>query len=198
MTIINKLFVYTVDPQTGKKQIRVTPSLKEDALQDIVVETRALIIKLYLTCEVDYVNSLNLYEAIVDSKIFETAQNQIDSLNKMSDKLKKEVKKNKPWLLYYNKNNDTPVRLYGYAENNTENNAKNKEDISYLVCTMEDDETNSLCYGVLEDINRISSVSWENINNTYIDNLKKSIPYGGDMIFLKPEMFLFVSKYHIR
>jgi hypothetical protein len=87
LTIINKLFVYTVDPQTGKKQIRVTPSLKEDELQDIVVETRALIIKLYLTCEVDYVNSLNLYEAIVDSKIFETAQSQIDNLNKMSDKL---------------------------------------------------------------------------------------------------------------
>jgi hypothetical protein len=91
LTIINKLFVYTVDPQTGKKQIRVTPSLKEDALQDIVVETRALIIKLYLTCEVDYVNSLNLYEAIVDKKIFETAQSQIDSLNKMSDKLVTEV-----------------------------------------------------------------------------------------------------------
>jgi len=87
LTIINKLFVYTIDPQTGKKQIRVTPSLKEDELQDIVVETRALIIKLYLTCEVDYVNSLNLYEAIVDSKIFETAQSQIDNLNKMSDKL---------------------------------------------------------------------------------------------------------------
>jgi hypothetical protein len=87
LTIINKLFVYTVDPQTGKKQIRVTPSLKEDELQEIVVETRALIIKLYLTCEVDYVNSLNLYEAIVDSKIFETAQSQIDNLNKMSDKL---------------------------------------------------------------------------------------------------------------
>jgi hypothetical protein len=87
LTIINKLFVYTIDPQTDKKQIRVTPSLKEDELQDIVVETRALIIKLYLTCEVDYVNSLNLYEAIVDSKIFETAQSQIDNLNKMSDKL---------------------------------------------------------------------------------------------------------------
>lgn len=87
LTIINKLFVYTVDPQTGKKQIRVTPSLKEDELQDIVVETRALIIKLYLTCEVDYVNSLNLYEAIVDAKIFETAQSQIENLNKLSDKL---------------------------------------------------------------------------------------------------------------
>ena len=91
LTIINKLFVYTIDPQTGKKQIRVTPSLKEDELQDIVVETRALIIKLYLTCEVDYVNSLNLYEAIVDKKIFETAQSQIDNLNKMSDKLVTEV-----------------------------------------------------------------------------------------------------------
>ena len=36
-------------------------------------------------------NSLNLYEAIVDSKIFETAQSQIDNLNKMSDKLVTEV-----------------------------------------------------------------------------------------------------------
>lgn len=86
-SIINQLFVYTIDPQTGKKQIRVSPSLTEDKLQEIVVETRALIIKLYLTCEMDYVNGLKIYEAIVEQKILETAQNQIQKLEKMSDEL---------------------------------------------------------------------------------------------------------------
>ena len=87
LTIINQIFVYTVDPQTGKKQIRVSPTLTVERLQEIIVETRALIIKLYLTCEVDYVNGLKLYEAIVEQKILDTAQSQINSLEKLSDKI---------------------------------------------------------------------------------------------------------------
>lgn len=92
LSIINKIFVYTIDPQTGKKQIRVSPSLTEESLQEIVIETRALIIKLYLTCEFDYVNGLKLYEAIVDQKILETSQNQIQNLEKMSEQLITEEK----------------------------------------------------------------------------------------------------------
>lgn len=87
LKIINELFVYTTDPQSKKKQIRVSPSLKGDRLQEIVVESRALIIKLYLTCEVDYVNGLNLYEAIVDKKMFETTQNQEASFKRMKENL---------------------------------------------------------------------------------------------------------------
>jgi hypothetical protein len=87
LDIINKIFVYTVDPQTIKKQIRINPLLTEQGLQDIVVETRALIIKLYLSCEMDYVNGLKMYEAIVEQKILETAQSQINNLAKMSDQL---------------------------------------------------------------------------------------------------------------
>jgi hypothetical protein len=87
LDIINKIFVYTVDPQTIKKQIRINPLLTEQGLQDIVVETRALIIKLYLSCEMDYVNGLKMYEAIVEQKILETAQSQINNLSKMSDQL---------------------------------------------------------------------------------------------------------------
>ncbi len=87
LTIINELFVYTIDPQTGKKQIRVNPKLTENRLQELVVETRSFIIKLYLTCEMDYVSGLKIYEAIVEQKILETAQNQIDNLEKMSDKI---------------------------------------------------------------------------------------------------------------
>lgn len=87
LTIINKIFVYTIDPQTKKKQIRISPSLTEEGLQNVVIETRALIIKLYLTCEMDYVNGLKIYEAIVEQKILETAQNQIQNLEKMSEEL---------------------------------------------------------------------------------------------------------------
>jgi hypothetical protein len=47
ISIINQLFVYTIDPQTSKKQIRVNPELTETRLQEIIVECRALIIKLY-------------------------------------------------------------------------------------------------------------------------------------------------------
>jgi hypothetical protein len=92
LAIINQIFVYTVDPQTGKKQIRIVPTLSEERLQEIVVETRALIIKLYLTCEMDYVNGLKLYEAIVEKKIYETAQSQIDNLKKMENELMTEEK----------------------------------------------------------------------------------------------------------
>ena len=87
LQIINKIFVYVIDSQTGKKQIRISPTLTEEKLQEIVVETRALIIKLYLSCEMDYVNGLKMYEAILEQKLLETSQNQIKNLNKMSDKL---------------------------------------------------------------------------------------------------------------
>ena len=87
LQIINQIFVYAIDSQTGKKQIRISPSLTEEKLQKIVVETRALIIKLYLSCEMDYVNGLKMYEAILEQKILETSQNQINNLNKMSEKL---------------------------------------------------------------------------------------------------------------
>jgi hypothetical protein len=87
LSIINKIFKYTIDPQTNKKQIRIDPELTESSLQDLIVEVRALIIKLYLTCEIDYVEGLKLYQAILDTKIFETTQRQMKTLNKELDQL---------------------------------------------------------------------------------------------------------------
>jgi len=87
LSIINQIFVYTIDPQTNQKRIRITPKLTEDRLQEIVVETRALIIKLYLTCETNYVEGLKIYEAIVDLKIYEIATSQIKNLQKKRDRL---------------------------------------------------------------------------------------------------------------
>jgi hypothetical protein len=87
LTIINRIFDYVIDPQTNKKQIRINPFLTEESLQEIVVNTRGLIINLYLTCEIDYVNSLNIYEAIVEQKILDTLQNQKNYLEKKHQEL---------------------------------------------------------------------------------------------------------------
>ena len=91
LEIINEIFVYMVDPQTNKKQIRIHPELTEIKLQKIVERTRELIIKLYLKCEIDFANGIKIYEAIVEEKILETAQKQIESLNKLSDKMNSEI-----------------------------------------------------------------------------------------------------------
>lgn len=81
MDILNKMFV------TQKNKIRINPKLSEFLLDEIVVETRTLIINLYLSCEKDYARGLNIYEAIVEKKIFDSSKNQIQKLKKEHDEL---------------------------------------------------------------------------------------------------------------
>jgi len=93
LSVINDLFTYVVDPYSGKKVIRVNPKLTEDILQKSVEKTRRLIVDLYVGCEVDYVNGVKLYEAIVESKILETTQKQIETLKSEASKIVQETKK---------------------------------------------------------------------------------------------------------
>jgi hypothetical protein len=87
LDVLNKLFVYMTDPQTNKKIIRINPELTEELLQEVIIETRAIIINLYLTCETDFANGIKIYEAIVDKKIIETAKSQIQTMETDREKL---------------------------------------------------------------------------------------------------------------
>ena len=40
-----------------------------------------------MTCEKDFVEGIQIYEAIVETKMFETTQNQISSLEEIGDTL---------------------------------------------------------------------------------------------------------------
>jgi hypothetical protein len=93
LSIINELFTYVINPYTNKKVIRVNPKLTDESLQKSVEKTRRLIIDLYIKCETDYVNGIKLYEAIVESKILETTQKQIETLKNEATKIIKETKK---------------------------------------------------------------------------------------------------------
>jgi len=86
LSIINELFSFVIEPYSGKKKIRVNPKLTEANLQKIVEASRTIIMELYVKCETDYVNGMKIYEAIVESKILETTKNQIQTLQKESEK----------------------------------------------------------------------------------------------------------------
>ena len=92
LEVINLLFTYVNDPYTGKRVIRINPKLTDSILQSAVVKTRKYIIDLYVRCEADYVAGVQMYEAIVESKIVETTQNQISNLKKEANRIITETK----------------------------------------------------------------------------------------------------------
>jgi hypothetical protein len=87
LEVINELFTYVIDPYNGKQKIRVNPNLTEESLQKTVEKTRKLIVDLYVKCEMDYVTGIKIYEAIVESKILDTTQKQIQTLQKEANKI---------------------------------------------------------------------------------------------------------------
>jgi len=81
LKIINQLFDYVKDPTNPEKEvIKVSPELTEEGLQELISETRTAIVELYIECETDFLEGVKLYEAIIESQILETSQNQIETL----------------------------------------------------------------------------------------------------------------------
>jgi hypothetical protein len=85
--VLDALFVYVTDPDTKKEYIRVNPELTDEILQNIIIETRSVIVTLYLTCEKNFAEGIKIYEAIVKQKLLDTTQSQIDSMDKLTEKL---------------------------------------------------------------------------------------------------------------
>ena len=87
LKIINILFVYKQNIQTGEKEITINNKLKENDIPDLILETRRIIIELYLTCEQDYLRGMEIYEAIVNKRVLETTEKQIQYFEAELDKI---------------------------------------------------------------------------------------------------------------
>jgi hypothetical protein len=92
LEVINELFTHVLDPYSGKRVVRVNPKLTDESLQRVVEKTRKYIINLYVKCETDYVEGVKLFEAIVESKIFETTKSRISNLGKEVAKIAEDTK----------------------------------------------------------------------------------------------------------
>jgi hypothetical protein len=84
---LDALFTYSADSKTNEQFIRVNPELTDEILQNMIVKTRAIIVKLYLTCEKDFNEGVQIYEAILKQKLLETTENQIKSMDKLTENL---------------------------------------------------------------------------------------------------------------
>ena len=68
IAIINKIFVKQKNTSTNKEEYTINPSLTRKSLQVIVIETRKLIIQLYIQCEKDFRTGIKLFEALIEKK----------------------------------------------------------------------------------------------------------------------------------
>jgi len=85
LDILDDLFVFSFDRVESKHRIIINPSLDYAGLQKLVELARKEIINLYLTCEKDFVDALEIFEAIVQKQVLDTAKAQLVNLEKAVD-----------------------------------------------------------------------------------------------------------------
>ena len=85
--VIDKLFIFRVNPKTKEREISIHPELTDEKLEQITEETRNFIISLYIKCEQDFQKGLALFEAIITEQTPLTAQRRINGLEKQKEKL---------------------------------------------------------------------------------------------------------------
>ena len=76
LEIINDLFSKK-ESSEGKNLIRINPKLNDVKLNAIINQTRILIVRMYAQCELDYLEGVKLYEAIVHSTIYKISEKQL-------------------------------------------------------------------------------------------------------------------------
>lgn len=82
LDILDDVFVFSFDRVDQKKKIIIHPNLNEKKLQTLVEQARQQIVSLYLTCEKDFVDALEVFEAIVQKQVLDTSKAQLENLDK--------------------------------------------------------------------------------------------------------------------
>lgn len=82
LDIIDECFVFSYDTISQKKVVTINPELTEDKLQELVNQTRQIIITLYTNCENDFISGLEIFQAIVEKQVLDSTQAQLSGLEK--------------------------------------------------------------------------------------------------------------------
>jgi hypothetical protein len=85
LEIIDRVFVpvkgsVNNDDTETKPKFTINPKLSAKDLNDCVDDARKIILRLYMTCEKDFVKALKILQAIIEAQILETNKRQIKDL----------------------------------------------------------------------------------------------------------------------
>jgi len=83
LDILNHVFIIN----EHEDNIRISHLLTETKLQQFIEECRENIVELYIHCEEDFVEGINIYEAIIEDILLKTTISQISSLQDILDKI---------------------------------------------------------------------------------------------------------------
>lgn len=88
MEVLKEIFVIQTASNKEKTEIvTLNPKLNDESLNKIIVKTRKIIVKLYISCEKDFKDGLDIFEGILSERIIKNAVNKKDTLNALQDKL---------------------------------------------------------------------------------------------------------------
>ena len=85
--VLDKIFEWVKKGTAGESVITLKPDLNEEKLDAVVNEVRNLILELYYTCEKDFKNGLQIFEAIVKERYLKTSIARSKDLEKKMDVL---------------------------------------------------------------------------------------------------------------
>ncbi len=85
LEIIDRVFVPTRGGETGtgtetKPKFSINPKLSAKDLNDSIEDARKIILRLYVTCEKDFVKALKILQGITEAQILETSKRQMKDL----------------------------------------------------------------------------------------------------------------------
>lgn len=92
--ILDELFVYKLVEKVNNmgqkymtKDIVIHPALNVNKLKQLEILTKNIIIKHYIQCEQDFLNAFESFEILLQSKIIQSTQNRLKSVEKTSNKI---------------------------------------------------------------------------------------------------------------
>ena len=75
----------TEDKSGNKMKYIIDPNLTYEELNNLIDETRKIILKLYVNCEKNFIHTLKILQAIIEAQMLETGQRQIRELERTID-----------------------------------------------------------------------------------------------------------------
>jgi hypothetical protein len=75
----------TEDESGTKMKYIIDPNLTYEELNNLIDETRKIILKLYVNCEKNFIHTLKILQAIIEAQMLETGQRQIRELERTID-----------------------------------------------------------------------------------------------------------------